>query len=50
MADKKNEEKRPFGQILMDRWLWLFIGSILISALSYNVWGLYELFTLPAGK
>ena len=50
MEGETNNEKRPLGQDLMDRWLLLFIGSIIISVLAYNVWGLIELLSLPAGK
>ena len=53
MANEKREvsqppEAIPAGQKLFDNmFLWLVL-SFLISGVLYNIWGLVEVFTVPA--
>ncbi len=53
MTEDQNEpmegelEEIPRGQVLFDRLLWLFVGSLLLSALLYNAWGLIDLARVP---
>jgi hypothetical protein len=41
------EEKVPLGQRLFDNWGLLMVAGIIIMALVYTGWGLWEIFTLP---
>lgn len=37
----------PLGQRLFDNWLLLMIAGIVIMAVIYTGWGLWEVMTLP---
>jgi hypothetical protein len=41
------EEEIPLGQRLFDNWLLLMIAGIVIMAVIYTGWGMYEIATLP---
>lgn len=43
----KEPEEIPLGQRLYDNWLLLMIGGILIMAVIYTGWGLWEIVTMP---
>jgi hypothetical protein len=43
-------EPMPFGQRLYDNWLLLMVAGIVIMAVIYTGWGLWEISTLPQGK
>ena len=40
----------PLGQRLFDNWLLLMIAGILIMALIYTGWGLWEIATMPEAR
>jgi hypothetical protein len=40
-------EAMPLGQRLFDNWLLLMVAGILIMAVIYTGWGLWEIATLP---
>lgn len=40
-------EVLPLGQRLYDNWLLLMIAGIVIMAVIYTGWGLWEVFTMP---
>jgi hypothetical protein len=42
-------EEMPLGQRLFDNWLLLMIAGIVIMAVIYTGWGLWEIATLPEG-
>ena len=50
MEDKNKSEQEaiPQGQVLFDKWLLWFALTILISAVLYNAWGLYEVLSVPS--
>lgn len=41
-------EPIPAGQVFMDNIILLLVLGIVVPTLVYTVWGLYEIFTLPA--
>jgi hypothetical protein len=45
-----NAQRMPFGQRLFDNWPLLMIAGILIMALVYTGWGLWEIATMPAAE
>lgn len=46
-SNQENSEKVPFGQRLLDRpFVLLFLG-LLVMAVFYTGWGLYEIMSLP---
>ena len=52
MADEtqdqqQEEERKPLGQLIMDEWFLLFLLSVVLSFVFYNVWGVLELLSLP---
>jgi hypothetical protein len=40
-------EEMPLGQRLFDNWLLLMIAGIVIMAVIYTGWGMWEIATLP---
>jgi hypothetical protein len=40
-------ESTPFGQRLFERPFLLLIAGIVVMAISYTLWGLWEILTLP---
>ncbi|CAN5656812.1 hypothetical protein BH23GEM9_BH23GEM9_36180 [soil metagenome] len=44
---RMQEEELPLGQRLYDNWLLLMIAGILIMAVIYTGWGLWEIMSLP---
>jgi hypothetical protein len=40
-------QELPLGQRLFDNWLLLMIAGILIMAVIYTGWGLWEISTMP---
>ena len=42
------EPEIPLGQRLYDNWLLLMVAGIVIMAVIYTGWGLWEISTLPA--
>lgn len=40
----------PLGQRLYDNWLLLMIAGIVIMAVIYTGWGLWEIATMPEAK
>ena len=47
MPDKEKEEPQHFGQKIFDNIWLLFVLSLLISTLIYNVWGISNLLSIP---
>lgn len=43
-------EQMPLGQRLYDNWLLLMIAGIIIMAVIYTGWGLWEVATLPVAE
>ena len=43
------EEELPLGQRLYDNWLLLLIAGVVIMAVVYTGWGLWEIMTMPVG-
>jgi hypothetical protein len=41
------DEPLPLGQRLFDNWLLLMVAGIVIMAVIYTGWGLWEITTLP---
>ncbi len=48
--NEKGQEKVPRGQEIFDNILVLFLVSLVLSAVLYNVWGLLDLLSTPLGK
>jgi len=49
-AGSSNEpEQMPLGQRLYDNWFLLMVAGILIMAVIYTGWGLWEIVSLPQG-
>ncbi len=46
----KGQEKIPRGQEIFDNILLLFLVSLVLSAVLYNVWGLLNLLSVPLGQ
>jgi hypothetical protein len=40
-------EEMPLGQRLFDNWLLLMIAGLVIMAVLYTGWGMWEIATLP---
>ena len=47
MTEPATDEKIPLGQRLYDRPMLLLVAGILIMAVFFTGWGLYEILTLP---
>lgn len=43
----KSSERTPLGQVIFDEIFLLFLASLVISFVLYNVWGLLELLNVP---
>ncbi|HEX6134667.1 MAG TPA: hypothetical protein VFZ24_11925 [Longimicrobiales bacterium] len=43
-------EQLPLGQRLFDNWLLLMIAGILIMAVIYTGWGLFEVINMPTAE
>ena len=43
-------ERIPLGQRLYDNWVLLMIAGIVIMAVIYTGWGLWEITTMPEAK
>lgn len=43
-------EQVPLAQRLFDNWVLLMIAGIVIMAVIYTGWGLYEVFTMPQAR
>ena len=48
--DKQANEPVPQGQKIFDNVWLLFLLSLLISTLIYNVWGIVDLLNVPLAK
>jgi len=48
--NKKDEEPQPIGQKIFDNIWLLFVLSLLISTVLYNVWGIIDLMNVPFAK
>ena len=46
-APAKTPDEIPLGQRLYDNWLLLMIAGIVIMAVIYTGWGLWEITTMP---
>ena len=44
--ERTEEEKIPLGQVIFDEWFLLFVLSMIISFMIFNVWDLLELLSL----
>ncbi len=40
----------PLAQRLFDNWALLMVGGIVIMAVIYTGWGLWEIFTMPTAE
>jgi len=49
MTDPTNE-KIPLGQRIYDNWFLLLVAGIVVMAVFFTGWGLYEIVTLPASR
>lgn len=51
IEDHENQQPQeiPRGQKFFDNLFWLFLLSLLISLLLFNVWGVIEVLSVPAG-
>ena len=49
-AHPPQSEEIPLGQRLFDNWPLLMVAGILIMAVIYTGWGLWEITTLPEGR
>jgi hypothetical protein len=47
---RKTSEQVPLAQRLFDNWVLLMIAGILIMAVIYTGWGLYEVVTMPRAQ
>ncbi len=43
----EEKERVPLGQAIFDEWFLLFLLSLIISLILYNVWGLLDLLRTP---
>ena len=43
-------QQMPLGQRLYDNWLLLMVAGIVIMAVIYTGWGLWEVLTLPVAE
>ncbi len=52
MSEQKEQqpERIPVGQAIFDEVFLLFLASLVISFILYNVWGLLELLNVPMLK
>lgn len=48
-APAPEPEELPLGQRLYDNWALLMVAGILIMAVIYTGWGLWEIATMPEG-
>jgi hypothetical protein len=46
----KSSEEMPLAQRLFDNWVLLMIAGIVIMAVIYTGWGLFEVFTMPQAQ
>ena len=46
-SEKKEQPRVPIGQVVFDEVFLLFLLSLVISLIIYNVWGLLELLRTP---
>ena len=46
----QSSEEMPLAQRLFDNWVLLMIAGIVIMAVIYTGWGLYEVFTMPPAQ
>ena len=44
------DEEIPLGQRLYDNWLLLLIAGVVIMAVIYTGWGLWEVTTMPTAE
>jgi hypothetical protein len=49
-ARETDAQPMPLGQRLYDNWLLLMVAGIVIMAVIYTGWGLWEVLTLPAAE
>ena len=45
--NEKEQERIPLGQVIFDELFLLFLLSLVISFVVYNVWGLMDLLRVP---
>ncbi len=45
--ERKEEERIPLGQVIFDEIFLLFLLSLVLSFVLYNVWGLLDLLRVP---
>jgi len=46
----RTEPEPPLGQRLFDNWALLLVAGIVIMAVIYTGWGLYEVVTMPIAE
>lgn len=46
----REPEEVPLGQRLYDNWMLLMVAGIVIMAVIYTGWGLWEIATMPEAK
>jgi len=46
----RTEPEPPLGQRLFDNWALLLVAGIVIMAVIYTGWGLYEVATMPTAE
>lgn len=49
-ARETDAQRMPLGQRLYDNWLLLMVAGIVIMAVIYTGWGLWEVSTLPVAE
>ncbi len=47
IQDEVNEEEIPLGQRFFDSWFLLLALGMIIMAVFFTGWGIYEIFSLP---
>jgi len=47
---EKGKERIPLGQVVFDELFLLFLASLVISFVLYNIWGLLDLLRVPLAQ
>lgn len=48
--EQREHEQLPLGQRLYDNWFLLMVAGIVIMAVIYTGWGLWEVATMPLAE
>ena len=48
--EQREDEQLPLGQRLYDNWFLLMVAGIVIMAVIYTGWGLWEVATMPLAE